>query len=107
MGVVMRSELEAIRAKYPWFISHVLGAGLAWAIHVNIQYKPLLKDILRKFLANGLLLISPGGVRGTTFKLVPPLIIDEEGIREGCAIVDRSIAEIISEFQLTADAGHA
>lgn len=106
MGLVMRSSLEAIRAKYPWFISHVLGAGLAYAIHIHVRYKPLLKDILRKFLANGLLVISPGGVGGTTFKLVPPLIIDEKGIREGCAIIDRSIAEIIAQFHPTEDGGH-
>jgi 4-aminobutyrate aminotransferase/diaminobutyrate-pyruvate transaminase/4-aminobutyrate aminotransferase/(S)-3-amino-2-methylpropionate transaminase len=96
MGKVLRSELETIRSKYPDFIKHILGEGLAYAIHLNVKYKDLLKIFLQTMIKNGLLVISPGGVAGTTFKLVPPLIIDADGIRLGCAIIDRSIAEVLN-----------
>ena len=72
-----------------------MGQGLAYSIHINQKYKNLLKDLLTTFIKNGLLLVSPGGSGGTTFKLVPPMIIDKDGIESGCKIIDESIQEII------------
>ena len=96
MGELLHRKLEEIATKYPFFVSHVLGKGLAQSIHLNQNYKHLLKDVLKAFIANGLLVVSPGGAGGTTFKLVPPLIIDEEGIERGCDIIANSLSEIIS-----------
>ncbi len=101
MGVVMRSCLENIQKKYPWFVSYVLGRGLAFSIHINVKYTYLLKDLLKTFIKNGLMVISPGGAGGTTFKLVPPLIIDEQGIKDGCNIIEKSVCEIVSKFRLS------
>lgn len=100
MGELLHRKLKEIQSRYPFFVSHVLGKGLAQSIHLNQDYKHLLKDVLKAFLGNGLLVVSPGGAGGTTFKLVPPLIIDEEGIESGCRIIEQSLAQVISDNSL-------
>ncbi|MGV0816071.1 aspartate aminotransferase family protein [Mycolicibacterium boenickei] len=104
VGDLLKARLTAIQTKYPEIVAHVLGRGLAVSIHIDQKYKPILHDLLTTFIRNGLLVVNPGGVGGTTFKLVPPLIIDEEGISKACEIIDRSIAETVSS--LTAVAKH-
>lgn len=99
MGLLLNQLLIAIQQQYPWFISHVLGEGLAFAMLLNVKYKYLVKKVTEKCIANGLMLLSPGGVGGTTIKLVPPLMIDEKGIRAACAIIAKSINEIILEHK--------
>lgn len=100
MGRLLHGLLTDIRKQYPWFIEHVLGKGLAQAILLNIKYKHLVKLVVDRCIKNGLLLISPGGVGGTTIKLIPPLIIDEKGIKEACAIIYKSVSELIREKDL-------
>ena len=101
MGVLLGSLLSQIQHQYPWFISYVLGKGLVYAIHVNTKYKPFVRPLVDICIKNGLLLISPGGVAGTAIKLIPPLIIDAKGIKEACAIIEKSISEIILEQRLS------
>jgi len=101
MGILLKKLLTELQGEYPWFIRYVLGKGLAQAIHLNVKYKHLVKPLVERCIKNGLLLISPGGVAGTTIKLIPPLVIDEKGITEGCRIIKKSIKEIISENHLT------
>jgi len=99
MGILLNESLMKIKNKYPWFIGHVLGKGLAYAILIDINYKHLLKALLDRCIKNGVLLIG-GGFAGTTIKIVPPLIIDATGIKKGCEIIEKSVQEIIEENNL-------
>lgn len=87
MGQLLNKALTTIQQENPWFIKYILGKGLAHAIHLHPQFKHLSRPLVDQCIKNGLLLISPGGPAGTTIKIIPPLIIDEKGIKEGCAII--------------------
>ena len=50
---------------------------------------PRPRDIVRRCVEKGLLMFAPVGYGGASVKIAPPLIIDEEPLREGIAVWKR------------------
>lgn len=101
MGDVMLSELHAMQARHGEVIGVVHGKGLVAGVAC---VKPgtrqpdgaLAKDVVRRSVEKGLLMFNPVGPEGCTIKICPPLVISEEAVREGCAVIEESLCEALA-----------
>jgi 4-aminobutyrate aminotransferase-like enzyme len=57
---------------------------------------PLAWEIVRRSVEKGLLMFSPVGYGGASVKIAPPLITPEDALREGVAVLEEAIAEVVS-----------
>ena len=55
----------------------------------------LAADIVRRCVEKGLLMFSPVGYGGASVKIAPPLVTQEEPLREGIAVLEEAIAEAL------------
>ncbi len=85
MGVLLRSELQKLN--HP-LIATIRGKGLLNAIVINHPDKNAAWNICLLFKENGLL-AKP--THGDKIRFAPPLIINEQQIKECVAIIDRSL----------------
>jgi 4-aminobutyrate aminotransferase/diaminobutyrate-pyruvate transaminase/4-aminobutyrate aminotransferase/(S)-3-amino-2-methylpropionate transaminase len=100
MGQIMQAEARRIGEKYPKNVGTVHGRGLVASMHM---VKPGGTDadadtafnIVRRCVEKGLMLFSPVGFGGASVKLSPPLIIQEEPLREGIKVLEEAFAEIL------------
>jgi len=96
VGEVLHEEMRALQDRYPTAIGSVQGRGLVGGLHIVKDGKKepdpdLAFDIVAKCVEKGLLLFSPVG--RSTVKVCPPLIVNEEQIKEGAAVIGEAIAE--------------
>ncbi len=52
-------------------------------------------DIVRRSMEQGLLMFSPVGYGGASVKISPPLVIQEEPLREGLAVIEKVLEELL------------
>ncbi len=102
LGEILIPELERIRNKYPDRLGCVHGKGLVAGIQVvNKGTKEPDSEtalaIKEKCFQNGLLMFAPVGIGGECIKIAPPLVINEEALREGLGILEESCDEVIGE----------
>lgn len=98
MGKILVDGLNGLKKKYPKVIGSVQGKGLVAGLHM---VKPggidpdgdLAWSIVNSCVEKGLLLFAPVGFGGATVKINPPLVITENALREGLAVLDEAIAE--------------
>lgn len=98
MGKVFEEELRKIEKKYDC-IQFLCGTGLVWGLQIGRKgtEKPdpdTAHKIVGRCVEKGLLLFAPVGLGGGTVKVNPPLMINEEALKEGCAVLDEAIKEI-------------
>ncbi|OGP96717.1 MAG: hypothetical protein A2157_04395 [Deltaproteobacteria bacterium RBG_16_47_11] len=98
LGEVMFQELHGIWDTFPAHIGYVQGAGLVWAIHMvkdgTRESNPELAfDVVRRAIQKGLMLTGPLGPNYGTIKIMPPLTITEEAIRDGALTLREAIHE--------------
>ncbi|BCS97005.1 diaminobutyrate--2-oxoglutarate transaminase [Desulfoluna limicola] len=91
---ILKAELEKIAEKYPSLHADVRGRGLIYGLEV--KELGLSSQISERCFENGLI-IELAGADDQVIKFLPPLIIDEEKLLKGIAIVDQSIGEILEE----------
>jgi 4-aminobutyrate aminotransferase-like enzyme len=53
-------------------------------------------DIVRRAVEKGLLMFSPVGYCGASVKISPPLVIQEEPLRESIAVIEEVLEEALS-----------
>ena len=102
LGKVCKEKLTALKAQFADHIGFVSGTGLAWAV---VYTKPGTKDmdgdlatrIVELCMQRGLMLFAPVG-SGSTIKVVPPLMINEEALLEGLDVLAGATADAIKEF---------
>jgi 4-aminobutyrate aminotransferase / (S)-3-amino-2-methylpropionate transaminase / 5-aminovalerate transaminase len=100
MGGILHSELRSMQSEYPQFGS-VDGKGLVAGIAC---VKPGTKEpdgalaarIVENCIHRGVLMFSPVGYAGGTVKICPPLVINEEALRESLAAFREAVAEAIA-----------
>lgn len=102
VGQVMQDELDKVMAKHPEVIGARHGKGLVAGLHVkkagtNEPDGDLAFAVVARCIEKGLLLFSPVGVNGSTIKIAPPLVITEEAVREGVAVVEQCLEEALAE----------
>lgn len=102
MGRVFHAELSAIHEEFPEIIAAHHGKGLVAGLHV---VKPgseepdgdLATRTVMHAVEKGLMMFFPVGMGGATVKANPPLIIPEDAIREGAAVLREAFQEAITE----------
>lgn len=88
MGELFMAGLNAIAERYP-LIKKVRGRGLLTAIVIDCDEEDTLAwDICVKFKENGLL-AKP--THGNKIRLAPPLVINEEQIKESLQIIEKTV----------------
>ena len=100
VGKVLHAELQSIMAEFSDVIGFAPAVGLvgglqtikkgtkdpdgdlAWEV-VNLSYR------------KGLMMFAPVGFGGGCIKIAPPLCINKEATKEGCAVIRESLKEIL------------
>ncbi len=100
MGEILQPELRRIGARWPKQIGAVHGRGLVAALHMikpgGIEPNaPLAGDVIRRCVEKGLLFFAPVGYGGASVKISPPLIVTEEPLREGIAVLEEALQEVL------------
>lgn len=100
MGDILVPEIHRIQQKYPSVLGCATGRGLVAGIQV---VKPGTKEpdadlaqrINERCMQKGLLMFAPVGIAGECLKIAPPLCTTEEALREGIAVFEEAIDEIL------------
>ncbi|HIE44405.1 MAG TPA: aspartate aminotransferase family protein [Candidatus Omnitrophica bacterium] len=101
LGEILIPELERIRNKYPDVLGCVQGRGLVAGIQVVKKgtKEPDPDTALRineKCFQKGLLMFAPVGVGGECIKISPPLVINEEALRESIEVLEEACDETLT-----------
>jgi 4-aminobutyrate aminotransferase/(S)-3-amino-2-methylpropionate transaminase len=102
LQVICHDRLTALQQKYLDHIGFVSGYGLVWAI---VFTKPgtkefdtdLAHDIVERSMQKGLMFFAPVG-SGSTIKVCPPLVINEEALVEGLDVFEEAVTEAIKDL---------
>lgn len=93
-GQIMKDELEKIIAKYKDQLDIELrGRGMVWGL--DIDRSGFAAEVSSEAFANNLL-IELAGADDNVVKFLPSLIINEETLRSGIAIIDHVIGELLA-----------
>jgi 4-aminobutyrate aminotransferase/(S)-3-amino-2-methylpropionate transaminase len=101
MGTILHNGLQAIKRKYPQQIGWVDGKGLVAGVAC---VKPGTREpdgelawkITENSIHRGVLMFSPVGFGGGTVKICPPLVINDEAMRESLAAFEEAVDEAIA-----------
>ena len=97
IGKILNDALNAMAKKYP-IIGEVRGRGAMQAIELikpgTLDPNPeALTAILKYCTSKGVLILS-AGTYANVIRLLPPLIIEEDLLRDGLAVLDEALASI-------------
>jgi 4-aminobutyrate aminotransferase-like enzyme len=101
MGKILERELAKFKEKFPQ-VGFVCGKGLVWGLGIvvpgTMEPDPdAAFEIVRKSVMKGLLFFAPVGVKSSLIKISPPLVIKEEAVLEGCAVLEEVFKEITAK----------
>ena len=100
MGEILVPEMVRLGRRFPERIGAVHGRGLVASLHI-IKPGGIEPDaataaaIVRRSIEKGLMLFSPVGFGGASVKIAPPLVIQEEAIRDGVSALEEAIEEVL------------
>ena len=100
MGEVLQSELARTAKRFGNRVGATHGKGLVAAVQI---VKPggiepdadATWNIVRGCVERGLMLFSPVGPGGGSVKICPPLTITEDAVKEGAAVLEETMAEVL------------
>jgi 4-aminobutyrate aminotransferase-like enzyme len=92
VGALFQAELAAVRAEHADVIGAHHGRGLVAGLHVvrpgtDEPDGALARRAVTRGVEKGLLMFWPVGVGSATIKAAPPLVITEDAVREGAAVL--------------------
>jgi len=93
-GEIMRAELERITASLPGLNPKLRGLGMVWGIEMDPP--GLASEASQEAFQRGLL-IETAGARDHVLKFLPPLVIDEDLLREGLGIVEQALQALATK----------
>ena len=98
-GTLLHDRLRAIQERYHERIGWVLGRGLIAAIlfthpEDGAPDSQLATKVAERCMQKGLLVVHTGR---ESIKMGPPLVISDEALSEGVAVLDEAIGEVIDE----------
>lgn len=97
IGKTISASLDAMKAKYP-VIGEVRGRGAMQAIEFvlpgGIEPHPTAVGAIVKFCQQEGVLILSAGTYGNVIRLLPPLVMPEDLLREALEILDKAIASV-------------
>lgn len=92
-GKIMEEELTKIVEKYPQLDIELRGIGMVWGL--DIPRPGFAADVSKEAFENRLV-IELAGADDNVVKFLPALTIEEATLREGLAIVDKAIGDLLS-----------
>lgn len=100
LGGILIPELRRIKNKYPDVLGCVQGRGLVAGIQVvkkgtKTPDPEIALKINEKCFQKGVLMFAPVGVGGECIKISPPLVINEEALRESISVLEEACGEVI------------
>lgn len=100
LGGFCETFLMELKNKYPEQIGSLQGKGLVWGVvfvknGTKIIDPDLAHDIVRISVERGVLFFAPVGA-GATIKICPPLVINEEALKEGLDVFKEAVEEAIN-----------
>ena len=97
IGKIISEALNAMKKKYP-IIGEVRGRGAMQAIELvipgGIEPNPAALNSIIKFCQQQGVLILSAGTYGNVIRLLPPLVMPENLLREALGILDQAIAAV-------------
>ena len=101
LGEILLPELERICAKHPNVLGCLQGKGMVAGIQVvhpgTKEPNPLLALAINVACCQkGLLMFAPVGIGGECLKIAPPLVIEDEALRESIAVFEEAVDEVLS-----------
>ncbi len=93
---ILREELEKIVKKYPELNAGVRGYGMIFGLHISDT--GFCSDVSSEAFERGLI-IELAGARDDVLKFLPPLIIEEDLLKDGLKIIDESIGAVLEKRQ--------
>jgi len=92
-GKIMEEELTKIVEKYPQLDIELRGIGMVWGL--DIPRGGFAGDVSKEAFDNNLI-IELAGADDDVVKFLPALTIEEETLREGLALIDKAIGDVLS-----------
>ena len=102
MGDILQSELHRVAARFGGRVGAVHGKGLVAAVQL-LKPGGIEPDndaawaVVRGCVEKGLMLFSPVGPGGGSVKICPPLVITDDALREGVAVLEEAMTEVLGE----------
>jgi diaminobutyrate-2-oxoglutarate transaminase len=91
-GKIIATELQRIVEAYPESGAALRGLGMVWGL--EFSEPSFASDVSREAFDNGLV-IETAGAQSQVLKFLPPLVIEEDLLPEGLAIIEPSIANLL------------
>lgn len=92
-GKIMEEELTKIVEKYPQLDIDLRGLGMVWGL--DIPRAGFAGDVSKEAFDNKLI-IELAGADDSVVKFLPALTIEEDTLREGLALIDKAIGDVLS-----------
>ena len=89
---IIESELGHIARKYSQVITEVRGVGMVWGLEMS--QPEMANQISRTAFEKGLV-IELSGANNEVVKFLPALTIKEKILRDGLAIIEETIADLV------------
>ena len=101
MGAILDAGLRQIQQSYRGVIGHYTCRGLVGGLQMLQAGRKepdhdLAHAVIERCFQKGLLFFAPVGAWGQTIKIAPPLVITEEALREGLAVLGEAIDEVVA-----------
>ncbi len=90
---ILQEFLEEIQKKYSGLGAKIRGRGMIYGFEIPIPH--FCQELSAEAFKNGVV-IELAGAQDNVLKFLPPLIIEEEILREGLQIIDQSIENVIN-----------
>jgi diaminobutyrate-2-oxoglutarate transaminase len=97
-GEIMETELRRIIDKYPELDARLRGLGMVWGL--DLPQPGVAGEASTECFEHGLI-IETAGANGQVLKFLPPLIIEEEMLKEGLGIVDKALGALVQNRRNT------
>ncbi len=91
-GKIMEEELTKIVEKYPELGIELRGLGMVWGLDIP---RPGFAGDVSKEAFDNKLIIELAGADDDVVKFLPALTIEEDTLREGLAIIDKAIGDLL------------
>jgi len=92
---ILKEGLEAIAKKYSHYEVEVRGRGLAYGIEFKSDNS--IAGEISEYAFKEQLIVETCGSEGQVVKFLPPLVIDEDTLREGLKRLERAIDKLMSD----------
>lgn len=93
-SAILRKHLESIRDRHPELEADVCGRGLIYGL--DIPHRGFCENLAHAAFDRNVI-IELAGADDNVLKFLPPLIIEEEVLREGLDIIEESVEDVLKE----------